>query len=76
MPLSAAGTSGGVVPDRGFLYLWAAQHDKFANRLGGVVVEEYAKASYPISTEVYSISDQGVRAVGEFPLGERSAAAQ
>jgi hypothetical protein len=56
-----------VVPDRDFLYLWAAQHTDFVQRVGGVVVREYSQASYPISTEVYEITEQGIRAIGEFP---------
>lgn len=56
-----------VVPDRDFLYLWAARHSEFAGQVGSVVVNEYSQASYPISTEVYEISDQGIRAIGEFP---------
>ena len=56
-----------VVPDRDFLYLWAARHTEFAGRVGGVVVREFAKASYPISTEIYEISDAGIRAIGTFP---------
>ncbi len=40
-------------------------------RVGGVVVEEYSKAAYPISTEVYEISDEGVRAIGEFPREQK-----
>jgi uncharacterized protein YtpQ (UPF0354 family) len=58
-----------VVPDRDFLYLWAARHTDFVHRVGRVVVREYSQASYPISTEVYQISDKGIRAVGEFPKG-------
>jgi uncharacterized protein YtpQ (UPF0354 family) len=56
-----------VVPDRDFLYLWAARHADFVERVGGVVVREYSKAPYPISTEVYEIGDQAIRAIGEFP---------
>ena len=56
-----------VAPDRNFLYLWAARHETFVGRVGGVVVEEYAKAPYPLSTEVYSIDDTGVRRIGAFP---------
>lgn len=56
-----------VVPDRDFLYVWAARHTDFVQRVGRVVVREYSQASYPISTEVYEISDKGIRAVGEFP---------
>jgi hypothetical protein len=58
-----------VAPDRDFLYLWAAQHKDFVQRVGAVVVREYSKASYPISTEVYEISDESIRAVGEFSRG-------
>jgi uncharacterized protein YtpQ (UPF0354 family) len=56
-----------VVPDRDFLYLWAARHTGFTNRVGRVVVGEYSKAAYPISTEVYEVTGDAVRAVGEFP---------
>ena len=59
-----------VVPDRSFLYLWAAQHTDFIQRVGGVVVREYSQASYPISTEVYEITDTAIRAIGEFPKEE------
>lgn len=55
-----------VAPDRGFLYVWDAQHAGFAQRVGGVVVREYSKAAYPISTEVYEISGEGIRAIGAF----------
>lgn len=56
-----------VAPDRDFLYVWAARHSDFVRRVGGVVVREYSQASYPISTEVYEIGEQGIRAVGAFP---------
>lgn len=56
-----------VVPDRDFLYLWAARHTDFVQRVGRVVVREYSQASYPISTEVYEITDKAIRAIGEFP---------
>jgi len=56
-----------VIPDRDFLYLWAARNTGFVNRVGGVVVREYSKAAYPLSTEVYEITDETVRAIGEFP---------
>jgi len=56
-----------VIPDRNFLYFWAAKHTGFINRVGRVVVREYLQASYPISTEVYEITDEKIRAIGEFP---------
>ncbi|MBA2113177.1 hypothetical protein [Bremerella alba] len=59
-----------VVPDRDFLYLWGAQHQEFAGRVGPVVVREYTRSPYAISTEVYRIDDDGLQAVGAFPLPE------
>ncbi len=56
-----------VVPDRDFLYIWAARHTDFIGRVGNVVVREYSQAPYPISTEVYEITDKTIRAIGEFP---------
>jgi hypothetical protein len=56
-----------VAPDRGFLYLWAEKHKDFVGRVGRTVVKEHFKAAYPISTEVYSITDEGLEAIGEFP---------
>ncbi|QDU73374.1 hypothetical protein Pan97_03440 [Bremerella volcania] len=61
-----------VVPDRDFLYLWGAQHQGFVSRLGPVVVREYTRSPYAISTEVYRIADDGVRAIGAFPVPEES----
>lgn len=55
-----------VAPDRDFLYFWAARHADFAGRVGGVVVREYLEAAYPISTEVYEISEYEFKAIGEF----------
>ncbi|HEY1123712.1 MAG TPA: hypothetical protein VGE67_18995 [Haloferula sp.] len=56
-----------VIPDRDFIYLWDAQHSDFVGRVGRVVVREYKQAPYPISTEVYRVSDEGIRAIGAFP---------
>ncbi|MCW1887237.1 hypothetical protein OKA04_21040 [Luteolibacter flavescens] len=58
-----------VVPDRDFIYLWAAEHVALTGRLGRVVVREYSNSAYPVSTEVYEASDQGIRAIGAFPVG-------
>lgn len=61
-----------VAPDRNFLYLWAAKHEKFVNQVGSTTVEQYSKASYPLSAEVYSVSDSGLKAIGEFPSSKDS----
>jgi hypothetical protein len=57
-----------LVPDRDFLYLWPARHKDFVQRVGGVVVREYSRAPYPLSTEVYEIADGTIRAIGAFPI--------
>lgn len=59
-----------VVPDRDFLYMWGAQHQELTQRVGPVVVREYTRSPYSISTEVYQISDDGVHAVGAFKVPE------
>jgi hypothetical protein len=56
-----------VVPDRDFLWLWDSRHTDFAARLGEVVVREFSESPYPISPEVFEISDNGIEAIGEFP---------
>ncbi len=56
-----------VVPDRDFLYFWDARHTDFARRVGEVVVREFTESPYPISPEVFEISDSGIEAIGEFP---------
>lgn len=62
-----------VAPVRDFVYLWPAEHLDFAGRVGKVVVREYQTSSYPISTEVFRIDDEGIEAIGAFPV-ERPAA--
>jgi hypothetical protein len=57
-----------VVPDRDFLYVWAAQHTDFIARVGRVVVDEFTAAPYPLTTEVFEIGDAGISAIGAFPV--------
>ena len=56
-----------VAPDRGFVYLLSQQPEDPLSRIGGVVVSEFQSAPYPISTEVWELSDDGIRAIGAFP---------
>ncbi len=56
-----------VVPSRDFLYLWDARHWDFGGRVGRLVVDEFTKSPYPITTEVLSVSASGLEAVGAFP---------
>lgn len=55
-----------VAPDRGFVYLWAADNRDLIPRLGHVVVRESRTAPYPVTTEVFEIGDT-VEAIGTFP---------
>jgi hypothetical protein len=59
-----------VIPDRDFLYLWAAQHRDFIHRVGEVVVREFTTSPYPLTTEVFEIGDTGIVATGAFPVTE------
>jgi hypothetical protein len=55
-----------VMPDRDFLFLWDSRHTDFVGRVGRVVVDEFMNAPYPISTEVFEVSDSGIKAIGAF----------
>lgn len=57
-----------VMPDRDFVYLWAAKHETFFNRVGRVVVKEFTTAPYPLTTELFEIGDGGIAAIGAFPV--------
>jgi uncharacterized protein YtpQ (UPF0354 family) len=57
-----------VAPARDFLYLWPAEHGDFAGRVGKVVVREYQNSAYPISTEAFRIDDEGIEAIGAYPV--------
>ncbi|MGQ0636165.1 MAG: hypothetical protein ACT4QC_16250 [Planctomycetaceae bacterium] len=57
-----------VAPDRDFVYLWDARHVQFVDRVGFVVVREFKIAPYPLSTEVFRIDDEGIRAIGAFAV--------
>jgi hypothetical protein len=53
-----------VVPCRDFAYVF---HDQaLLERMGAVVLREHQQSSYPITTEVLELSDQGVRAIGDY----------
>lgn len=56
-----------VAPARDFVLLFSKESG-LIRRVGGVVVDEYKKSGYPISTEVWELSDDAQKAVGEFPI--------
>src|SRR5215469_976273 len=54
-----------VAPDRDFVFLWNAGRRDLITGIGGVVCREHAQAPYPLSMEVFQISDS-LRAVGTY----------
>jgi hypothetical protein len=57
-----------VAPARDFVYLLRKGDERSLGRVGAVVVREFAQSGYPVSTEVWELSDDGAVAVGEFPV--------
>lgn len=58
-----------VIPVRDFCYIFSEKDfNFFASRIGKVVVDEYKKSGYPITTEILKFSDKGVEAVGKYPV--------
>ncbi|MCU4177885.1 hypothetical protein [Carboxylicivirga sp. N1Y90] len=57
-----------VLPVRDFCYIFSEKDfDFFSARIGSVVVDEFKKSGYPITTEILKFSDNGVEAVGKYP---------
>ena len=55
-----------VIPCRDFVYFF---HSKdLIPRVGKTVVEEYKSSGYPITPDVFVISDSGIEAMGTFPV--------
>lgn len=56
-----------VIPVRDFCYIFGEQDfEYFSECLGSVVVEEYEKSGYPITTEILKFSESGVKAIGKY----------
>lgn len=55
-----------VMPCRDFVYLLNQKDQPLLGRMGQVVMREYQKSGYPISTEVFEITDQCIRAIGDY----------
>jgi len=56
-----------VAPSRGFVFLVSKSDADQLGRVGASVIKEFKSAEYPISTEVWEISDTGIEAIGSFP---------
>jgi hypothetical protein len=63
-----------VMPCRDFVYLLNQKDQPLLGRMGQVVMREYQESGYPISTEVFEITDQCIRAIGDYqPALEQAA---
>ena len=57
-----------VAPARDFVYLFRKGDEEALGRLGRVVVREFRESGYRVSPEVWELSDDGARAIGEYPV--------
>jgi hypothetical protein len=55
-----------VIPNRDFAYLIPESAQELFPRVAQVVINEYTKRGYPLSTEVFRIDSEKVEAIGEF----------
>jgi hypothetical protein len=56
-----------VFPVRDFCYIFSEKDfNFFSKKLGPIVVEEYTKSGYPITTEILKFSKNGVEVVGKY----------
>ncbi|BDU26399.1 hypothetical protein [Flavobacterium sp. GSB-24] len=56
-----------VIPVRDFCYIFGEEDFKyFSECLGSVVLDEYEKSGYPITTEILKFSETGVEAIGKY----------
>lgn len=56
-----------VIPCRDFIYVVADASPLLA-RIGSAVVKEFRTSGYPITTEVLRVSNDGIEAIGKFPV--------
>ena len=58
-----------VIPVRDFCYIFSEKDYAFlSDKIGQVVVDEYKKSGYPITTEILKFTDKGVEAVGQYSV--------
>lgn len=58
-----------VIPVRDFCYIFSENDFQFfASKIGKVVVEEYKKSGYQVTTEILKFTEKGIEAVGKYPV--------
>lgn len=55
-----------VLPVRDFCYMFSEKDKELLNHLGEIVLNEYTRSAYPVTTEALLISDGGIRTVGNY----------
>lgn len=55
-----------MAPCRDFVYVISNNAQEIFDKIGGITVQQHDEGAYPISTQVFEISDDGVHAIGEF----------
>ena len=56
-----------VAPARDFVYV-VSKSSSLINKLGAVVKDEFNNSGYPISPEVWDLSETPIKAIGAFPV--------
>jgi hypothetical protein len=57
-----------IAPCRDFVYLVRATDEDKLEGFGGIVKDEYTTSGHPVTTEIWEISDAGIRATGMFEV--------
>jgi hypothetical protein len=60
-----------LIPSRDFVYVFAEKDQPLLGVLGRAAVEEFEKGAYPVSRDVFRVSDEGVAAVFELQVVPR-----
>jgi hypothetical protein len=56
-----------TVPCRDFIYVIPESDQELLGAMGRVIQQEFRESSYPVSTEVLRLDDDGIEAIGAFP---------
>ncbi len=57
-----------LIPSRDFVYVFAEKDQPLLGVLGRAAVEEFEKGAYPVSRDVFLVSDEGITAVFELQV--------
>jgi hypothetical protein len=57
-----------LIPSRDFVYVFAEKDQPLLGVLGRAAVEEFEKGAYPVSRDIFLLSDEGVAAVFELQV--------